>query len=392
MAPVSLSDSQACITFWRRCVLSNLHYWQTYLERHTGEVVALEQEWEAIIKAISLGLKLKEGWPQVYPLIVNFSDFMERRGYWSTWQTVLNQALELARQTSNDANQVTLSVLSARLRQRQGDFEQMVSLSRRLGDLFNEGRACTNLGFYFIERGHWRRAEVLCCHALGIFEEIGSDHGRAHTENHLGVLYDCQRRWEKALYHYKQAYHLWQGMNDAHGLMRGSINLGLLLVNMDQTAKALDYLNQAIELAEQTGEVAEICAIYVNMALAHYRQGALGQAEEYAGKAVILSQRHNNSLMLAQAWRYLGLACLHQGRQPEAEQYLRAALELVRSLKVPFRAVEILLDVVECSLMAGDTSQAASWLGEAEELADREELSQPMQSLLLKARQRLEVT
>jgi hypothetical protein len=50
-------------------------------------------------------------------------------------------------------------------------------------------------------RNFWQRDKVLCCHALEIFEALDSDHGRAHTENHLGVLHYRRREWEQAEQH-----------------------------------------------------------------------------------------------------------------------------------------------------------------------------------------------
>src|SRR5262245_14538219 len=155
MATIALNNREACNTFLQRCVLTNLRFWQEYLVHHDADLQALDYEREGVIKAILLGLEQSTAWPQVYQLITNFTDFMERHGYWDTWQIILSRALLVAQQHRDEPCEVTLLALSARLGKRQGHIKQMVShywrtirLARRLGDHFNEGRACTNLGYF----------------------------------------------------------------------------------------------------------------------------------------------------------------------------------------------------------------------------------------------------
>lgn len=69
---------------------------------------------------------------------------------------------------------------------------------------------------------------LLSLHALALFEELESKHGRAHTHNHLGLLYTRRGLWKKAEEHLKRACDLWRDTGDIHSLIYGLENLGAL--------------------------------------------------------------------------------------------------------------------------------------------------------------------
>lgn len=374
MAVVPLKETQACQTFLQRVILTNLHYWQQYLAGHPHDFSPIEQEWEAIIKAISFGLELPAAWSQTYQLITGFSGFMERRGYWETWQGILSRALTVAAQATDEVSEVTLSALSARLWQRQGQFKRMVAgyrhtmrLARRQGDRFNEARACTNLGYFYIEHGQWQRAEVLCCYALWVFEQLDSNHGRAHTENHLGVLYTWQSRWEEAEQYLQRACAIWQAMSDSHGLMYGFMNLGTLYIKREYPNEALFYSKRALEQANLIGDKLEIGRIYVNMGLAYSLQGELITAEVYTRQAEAICKQFFNLHGLTDVLENLGLIYRAQQRWSEAIEHLERALQGWRTLHNKHDEVQTLIHLAECELAKGDQSRTKRWLKKAED-------------------------
>jgi tetratricopeptide (TPR) repeat protein len=399
MAVISLTDTQSCTNFFQRRVLINLQYWRDYLAANTADVSALDREQSGIIRAISFALDLDEAWSAVYKLIITFSPYMERRGYWETWNWVLSRAIEAARWAEDTAAEANLSALLARLLQRQSRFKETIArhrhairLSRQIGDRFNEARACTNLGYLYIEQGYWHRAEVLCRYALTIFEQIGSDHGRAHTENHLGILYTHQRLWDKARLHLECACALWQSMGDDHGLVLGFINLGLLYNEMECPAKALLYLGKALQQARLTGEEALIGTIYLNMGHAYKLNGEPAQTETYARQAEAIFRRFSNSLYLPLAWINLGEACLDQGRWQEARLHLEAALEACRQSHNKYGEINALMGMVEYNLAVGNHQEVSEQLPELEQLVqqqDQDTHSRQFETLLTKFRRSL---
>jgi tetratricopeptide (TPR) repeat protein len=365
MATPRLSDTQGRADFFQQSLLANLGYWQDWLETTGDQVVALDQHRAGIVKAILFGLDLDEAWPAVRELIETCSSYMERRGYWDSWGSILELALKVAGRQGDEAGLANLSALVARLLHRQGHFQESAAyyrrtmrLARRSGDRFNQARACSNLGYHYIEHGYWQRAEVLCCRALALFEQLDSDHGRAHTQNHLGLLYLRQGRWDRARTYLEQACALWQALRDNHGLMYGFLNLGSLYNELGQPHQALPYLQQARQLAVISGEETEVALIDLSLGNTYRLSGRAFEAEAYAHRAEARFQRFSNFYNLPLAWNNLAGACLDQGKWQQAAGYLQQALESCREMKHRHGEMLTLGSWVEYELARGDLPAA----------------------------------
>ena len=382
MESIPLNSAQKRYAFFTQTVLNNLTYWQNWLNSHNANADALNRELSSsIIRAITFALELEDAWPRAYKLTLDFSPHIERRGHWEAWGQVLKKAISSARQAEDASAETELAILLTRLRFQQGRFKETISayrqvirLARQNGDQRNEARACSNLGYLFTEQGYWHRAEVLCCYALTIFEQIDNNHGRAHTHNHLGALYSNLRRFAQAEHHLKLACAIWQKMGDERGLTRGYINLSAMYLRQGDAEKALHYLNSALSLAKATNSDTMLGAIYLNTGLANRLTGNLAQAETCARQAETHYHQLSNLAGLAQAWNNLGYVYFHQGRQQEAILYTEKALALWRSLGSKTGQVETLTNLIECELHEKNYHQGAARLAEVERLVNR---SQP---------------
>ena len=354
-------------------VLINLHYWRDWFGHHIDDIAALDQERHNVVKAILFSLELAECWVIACEVIEMFAPYMERRGYWNSWNQVLALALSQA-QTIADLNmQAKLSGLMARLLQRQGRFKDSITyygkairLSRNVGDLVGEARACSNLGYYYIEYDRWHRAEVLCYHALKIFRQIEHEHGQAHTENHLGLLYIRQGIWDKAQQHLENACQLWKLNQDDHGLMRGLINLSALYIEVEHPQRAINHCHQALQLAVSTGEKIEVGSIYDHLGLAYQLLGNLAEAEVYHLKAEQIFSTFGNIAACARSWHNIGKAYIRQKQWPAANAYLEKSYRVWHALAYKNDKIKTLLDMVEVQLMSGNWQQAKTYLDELE--------------------------
>lgn len=364
---------------FRQAIFTNLEYWQDWIKTNTANVDTLEREQQSIVRAIGYALELEATWPAVAELVISFSTFMERWGHWDIWTQVLERAIVVARSKDDTTHQITLTAILARLLFQQSRFKesvryyrQTIRMARQIRDQFNEARACTNLGYLYIEGGYWQRAEVLCCYALKLFDQMNSNHGRAHTENHLGFLYTRQCLWDKARQHLERACSIWQSSGDNHGLMRGLINLGVLYCAMECPDEAVLYLERALQLAESTGEEAEIGTIYLNLGFAYKQNGELVQAERYVGQAEVNFRHFSNSSYLTLAWASLGSIYLEQKKWRAAKRHLKTALQVSRDLKYKHGQLEALLGLAAYELARGNQYHAKEKLAEVESIIQSE--------------------
>ncbi len=378
MAKVTLTDTQSRARFFDQSILINMRYWQTWVEDKIADIAALDRKRNGVVRAISFALDFEEAWPFVRELIETFSPYMERRGYWDTWNWVLSRAIKIANRLGDVEGVATLSALFARLLRRQSRFRestvyyrQAIRMSRQIGDHFNEARACTNLGYYYIDHGRWHRGEVLCCHALTIFEQLDNNYGQAHTENHLGILYTEQCLWNKAQQHLERACAIWESMGDDHGLMHGYINLGKLFYDMDCANEALFYQEKARENAELTGDKNVMGLAYMNIGIVHILRNELTEAETYLRQAKAIFQRLSSTRNLIHVREYLGALFTKQQKWSKAIFYLETALEAWRSLGHKYSEIRTMISLMEYELAQGNQQQATARLKEIESFFDQ---------------------
>lgn len=336
---------QLRLGFFERQVMREVTYWGELEAVKRIDVSTLDRERENILKAIGFGLVAAPSltatlWSATRHLIVTFAPYMERRGLWDAWHTVLARAIAAAQQVADVAGEITLTALLARLSQRQSRgadvvayYRRVIRLARRADNHFELARACSNLGYYYCETGKWWRSEVLASHALVLFATLDSKHGQAHTHNHLGVLYTRQKRWSEAELQLQQACKFWRKISDEHSLIAfGLVNLGLLYTGQKKPKEALFWLEDAYHKAEALGETSIIGRILQNMAIAYRQSGRLIEAENLAHQAEQIFHRYHDVLLLAYTWHNLGIIYAQGGQMAKADEYIERALQLYRQL------------------------------------------------------------
>lgn len=173
-----------------------MRYWQKFVSDKQSNVAELDRERERVVNAIGFGLDHEEPRGEALALLRGYASHLEWRGHWEDWGRLLNRAIHSVRRIDDVEAATIFTIDLAKLAQRQGKIEaaidhyrQAIRLARQAGNRFQKARAYSNLGYLYTEQGDWPRAEAMCRHALQLFEALGSDHGRAHTENHLGLLF-----------------------------------------------------------------------------------------------------------------------------------------------------------------------------------------------------------
>lgn len=282
---------------------------------------------------LDFGLRTPVCWAQARDLTIALASYVERSGQWELWQQILLRAIVLAQEMSDTEYEITLTALLARLYQRQGapremvqQYRRVIRLARRTGNRYELARACSNLGYHCIASGHLWRAELLSHYALNIFTELQSHHGRAHTHNHLGVLFTRQYDWDQAKEHLLTACAIWQTSQDQFGLMRGHGNLGFLYIESAHYIDAIYHSTLALELAETLGEEPLIGNFAANLSLGHLQSGNVPKAKEFADLAETAFTKYNDKLGLGQIAHTKGLIAIQEKNYSKAQAYIAYAL------------------------------------------------------------------
>jgi tetratricopeptide (TPR) repeat protein len=339
-----------------------------------GEKVP-EETLKAALHSLEYAFKLPAIWPHTRDLLLLVAQPMALAGYRDAWTPYLERGIALGRQQGDVAAEINLSLALARLRFQQSRSRQMVSayrqvirLAQQQNDRYNLARALTNLGFHYVENGHWWRAEVMCCRALEIFEALKSEHGLAHTHNHLGILWLWQERWTEAERHLRQAVELWRGMGDNANLASGLNNLGVIYNDTLQPEQALPYFEEAIAYSERLGNETEAALAGMNIGIAYRRLQTYSMAEEQFWQAYTVFDRLGNRFYLALVIENLGRLATDCQRWTEAESYLTDALTAWRHLGNRYHEVLVTICLGDNAARWGRLDQAEQWITKAQSL------------------------
>ena len=361
--------------FFHAGIQRNLQYWQDWLNHLEGASAAIDEERDNILRAIAFAFTPSETWQAVYNLVMLFSPYMERQGFWQTWSQLLEQAVSAARRVADQVGEANLLIKQALMFQRQNRFQEAVAYyrealvqARHIQDDYLIARVLTNLGYLYTESGYWHRAEILCCRALVIFQQCGRPYGWAHAENHLGILYTRMGLWTQAEDHLEEACSIWKRSRDDHGLLRGYINFSLLYLSREQPEQALMYLERALEQADRTSDMVERGVIYSNMAIAHRLLGDLPMSEKLNRQAERVYQQQSNLAGMARVWGNLGILYIQQSDWPAAASYLDRSLKTWQSLGSRLGEIESLLGLIEYELARNQPQPGLQRLMEVEAL------------------------
>ena len=338
MTNPNLATTAQCVNFFQQAIVRSATYWHEHAAVQEIDVPILDRERETVLNVITRSMDFAPAWPLTRGLIIAFASYMERRGHWEVWRIVLERAISVAQRLGDTDGETTLTALLARLSQRQSRpvdvirlYRRVIRLAKQTHNRFEEGRACSNLGYAYIDGGHWWRAEVLSSHALEVFEELGSEHGRAHTHNHLGLLFIRQRRWDEAERQLQDAIALWEVMGNENDLMYAYGNLGLLYNEVQNPKSSLVTLKRAISLSERSGETTSAGLWWINIGIAHQQLGEHDVALYSMQQAETILTEVSDPIRLAQVWGNLGRVYTEQADWNHAEDYLERALKTHRS-------------------------------------------------------------
>ena len=401
---INLQTQQGRLDFFSTVVLRNLSNLSRQLDDRANDIPWFDEKRDNIIRAVSFGLdKAEDSWPLTYALIDKVSPLIERRGtQLGSWAWILEQSIRLAQEQHDLEATISLHHYLARLQLRRGEYKaskasyrQVIRLSRTADQPFTEARACTNLGFFYIEQGNWMRAEVLCRHALALFEQLDSQHGLAHTHNHLGLLYTRCHQWQDAEYHLTLACEIWDNMEDRFGLMDGYMNLGFLYNEMVhigdfdilQVKTALQYSEAALSHAQILGDELSVGRIKNNMAVSYWLRKKMDKAIIAANEAERIFKKFDYSVGQAQVWNNQGLIYFDQQEWDNAIGLLCQSLDLFEALDNIERIIKLKLDLADCWLRAGETNQTEGLLAETKEFIQKQGYRQYYHHLVIRYKQ-----
>ena len=351
-------------------------YFAAYVEAHSGDYEALEQEsaniGAALEAASSLDLRadllravnaLARFWDVrgqyvqaekylkqardaatflddsagLTAVLLHLGEILMRRGDYAQAETNLQEGLLLARQGNYKEHLIGFYQALGMLTQRQGDFSRAetflqggLALAREMGDQVRVGVLLKNLGTLEAVQGNYARAESYLQEGLEVARQVGDRETLSQVLLNLGQLASERGDNTSAEALSLEALSLAQQIGHREVMSLLLTNLGVQAGEQGDYVRAENYLHEGLEVARQIGYRERISLLLTNLGWLASEQKHYAQAEEYLQESLALANDIGNRWLMSGTLKFLGYVQL--GR--EQFEVARATFQRVFELAV----------------------------------------------------------
>lgn len=251
---------------------------------------------------------------------------------------IMEKALELAEETGDVLNQITLlgnlGNLTLRLMDQKSAAEycrRALELARKVGERRMEGILLGNLASLYMEGGRFERAHEYYQQALEVNRETGNRHGEGIVLGNLGILLKRQEKVDEAKECYDRALQLNIETGDLVPQARLQVNLGNLHDSLGEYEQAMSRYEAARDIAFRIGDKSTLATAEANLAAQYGRLGQAEKQEEALRKALQLYRELTNPKNEAMVLADLGIVLCGKEKHEDAVRCYLKAVELVET-------------------------------------------------------------
>lgn len=217
-----------------------------------------------------------------------------------------------------------------KLSESQTYFEQALDICRVVKDRGGEATTLNNLGSLAITLGKMQEAQEYLEQALSIFRsDMKYPAGEARALNGLGRISAATGQKEQAQIYYQQSLSLYQGMGDRRGESQALNNLGNILFALGQQEEARTYLEQALPIRKELGNRWAEAETLKDLGQVSHALGKPEEAWQYYRQALTIFREEKDRSNEGQTLLNIGVLSCEQG----ANETALACVLLVRNLR-----------------------------------------------------------
>lgn len=235
----------------------------------------------------------------------------------------LNQIFQLFPQ----ANALGKTQKVENVRQAIEKYQQIVDLSKVLQDKSLAANALLQKYFLHLQLTEYPNALETAEHALAIWTELGNKSGQAVLLDKIGIIYNRQNNYQKAIEYYEKALAVAREAN-SNAVTSILTNLATAYDNSGNPTKAVEFHQQAIVKQRELGFRGEEGRALVNLGLVFYRLSQYDKALESYFQAEILLKEVGDRIGEAALTQNLGLVYSRLGEPRKTLEYYDKALAL----------------------------------------------------------------
>ena len=247
--------------------------------------------------------------------------------------------------------------------------QKALDQAQEMKDQELEAEAWHNMGVTYEAQADYSKALHYATKALALRREIRDDLKTANTLNNIGIIYDQMGDFTQALSFYQDAYTIYKRLDDKEKLAMVDINLGILFKAQGEYEKVIGYYRAAYGVYKDLNMPAEVAFCEANLGSVFYYTKQYDSCIYYSALAEKAFIAQNNLQFLPVAQCNAGMGYLETGRLTEAKTYLLKALDGHRTYQNRKETAFVLVQLAKLYEEEGNKDKAFRSAAEAKELA-----------------------
>jgi tetratricopeptide (TPR) repeat protein len=207
-----------------------------------------------------------------------------------------------------------------------------IQLAKKLGFIKGEAAIEHSLGIIYQDQGDYDKALSFYFSSLKIREKRADLQGMAVSYNNIGNIYRNQNNLKKALEYHRMALKIFENSPFRNRMASSLNNIGNIYDNMGEYEQALSYHLRALKIREEIGEKIGISASLNNIGLIYRNLKVYGPALDYFNKALKIKEEIGDQPGMSLTFNNIASVLIGKNKIAEARQNALKALEIARAV------------------------------------------------------------
>lgn len=224
--------------------------------------------------------------------------------------------------------------------------EKGVKLANELG--WDKGIADNNVSIglnYALGKSDFTKGKLYFDKALKTYEELDLKLELGKTLLNIGLIYQNQSIYDKAIDNYKKALEIFERLNEKEQIASTLGNMGFIYRNQSDYAKALEYYQRSLSMFEKLGNKSGIATNLGNIGMIYDYQSDFKRAIDYYKKALKIKQELKDKIGEASILANLGSVYLAQEEFKNALQNFELSVDIFDDLGNKYGVASLLTNI-----------------------------------------------
>ncbi len=199
--------------------------------------------------------------------------------------------------------------------------------------------ALHNLGIIYQSQGEYKKALEKYNESLIISKELGDKKGIADTLHQLGNIHYLQGKYEKALEKYNESLKIEKELGNKQGIAQSLHQLGMIYQDQGEYEKALEKYNESLKIKKELGDKQGIANTLHQLGMIFHYQSEYEKALEKYNESLKISKDLSDKQGIASTLGQLGMICEIKKEYKNALRNYKIAHNIFEFLNSPNKKI-----------------------------------------------------